>query len=197
MLDVDEQHEQEPEEITVAVVGPDPRLLLLLVATLVGVAVGVIFLFSGGEDDRVSLGGLGELAAQAQAGPVRLAELPHLVVTRTATRSAVYDARWGQDNGAVLLSPEEQLVVLETRDPADGADLTWCRAAQAFAHPDGVRWYAADGTVLAGTSPRGLDRRGVTVVGEAVFVHDDRWVSGQPLSRTQTAWEPRGDCGSD
>lgn len=189
---MDEQ--QEPEEITVAVVGPNPRLLLFLVATLVAAAAGVIFLFSGDDSDRVALGSLSELADQAQAGPVRLAELPHLAVVRTPTRQSVYDARWGENNGAVLLTPDDQLVVIEIRDPADGAELVWCRAAGAFAHPDGVRWYAADGTVLAGTSPRGLDRRAVTVVGEAVFVDDDRWVQGAPLSRTQTGWEPRAEC---
>lgn len=193
---MDAHDERDDEEITVAVVGPDPRLLLLLVVTLVGLAAIAIFLFSGSDDrGRVALGSLGDLADQAEAGPVRLAELPHLVVTRTGTRTPVYDARWGENTGAVLLTPNEQLVVLEIRDPADGAELTWCRAAQAFAHPDGARWYAADGTLLAGNGPRGLDRRAVTVVGEAVFVDDDRWISGEPLSRSQTAWEPRGDCG--
>ena len=192
---MDEQ--DEPEEITVAVVGPDPRLLLVLVATLVGLAAVAIFLFSGDDTDRVALGSLSDLARQAEAGPVRLAELPHLVVTRTSTRESVYNARWGENNGAVLLTPDDQLVVLEARDPADGAALTWCRAAQAFAHPDGERWYAADGTLLAGDGPRGLDRRAVTVLGEAVFVEDDRWVQGPPFSRSQTSWSPRGDCGLD
>ncbi len=187
--------QDEPDEITVAVVGPDPRLLLVLVVTLVGLAAVGIFLFSGDDGDRVSLGSLTDLAEQAESGPVRLAELPHLVVVRTATRESVYNPRWGENNGAVLLTPDDQLVVLETRDPADGAELTWCRAAQAFAHPEGERWYAADGTLLAGDGPRGLDRRAVTVLGEAVFVEDGRWVQGQPFSRSQTSWSPRGDCG--
>lgn len=188
--------QDQPEEITVAVVGPDPRLLLLLVVTLVGLAAVGIFLFSGDDDaGRVPLGSLTDLATQAEAGPVRLAELPHLVVVRTATRAPVYSARWGENTGAVLLTPDEQLVVLETRDPEDGAELTWCRTARAFAHPSGARWYAADGTLLAGEGRRGLDRRAVTVVGEAVFVDDDRWIRGQPLGRSQTSWDPRGDCG--
>ena len=191
------EHDGPDEEITVAVVGPDPRLLLVLVVALVGLAATGIFLFSGDDDrGRVALGSLSDLAEQAEAGPVRLAELPHLVVVRTGTRTPVYDARWGENTGAVLLTPDEQLVVLETSDPADGSELTWCRAAQAFAHPEGARWYAADGTLLAGTGPRGLDRRAVTVVGEAVYVDDDRWIRGQPLSRSQTSWDPRGDCGT-
>jgi hypothetical protein len=189
------QERDEPEEITVAVVGPDPRLLLLLVATLVGIAVVAVLVFSGDDDSgRVSLGSLQELADQAAAGPIRLAELPHLVVVRTGTRAPVYDVRWGENNGAVLLTPDEQLVVLETRDPEDGTALTWCRAAQAFTHPDRARWYAADGTLLAGEGRRGLDRRGVTVVGEAVFVDDGRWIQGQPLRSSDTAWSPRGSC---
>lgn len=191
------EQDGEPEEITVAVVGPDPRLLLVLVVTLVGLAAIGIFLFSGdGDGDRVPLGRLSDLAAQAEAGPVRLAELPHLVVVRTGTRTPVYDARWGQNTGAVLLTPHDQLVVLETRDPEDGAALTWCRAAQAFAHPEGARWYAADGTLLAGNGRRGLDRRAISVLGEAVFVDDDRWIQGQPFSRSETSWDPRGDCGA-
>lgn len=183
------------EEITVAVVGPDPRLLLVLVVVLVAAAVAAIFLFRGGPDDgRVSLGRLTSLAQQAEAGPVRVSELPHLVVVRTATRQPVYTASWGENNGAVLLTPHDQLVVLETRDPEDGAPLSWCRAAQAFAHPDGSRWYASDGTLLAGTGRRGMDRRALTVVGEAVIVDDGRWIQGQPLQRTQTSWSPRGNC---
>lgn len=189
---MDEQ--QEPDEITVAVVGPDPRLLLVLVIVLVSVAIAAVFLLGGDDGQQTPLGGLTELAEQAQAGPVRLAELPHLVVMRTGTRTPVYDARWGRNTGAVLLTPNDQLVVLETRDPKDGAELTWCRAAQAFAHPEGLRWYAADGSLLQGNGPRGLDRREVTVVGEAVFVHDGRWVSGQPVLVSETAWSPRGDC---
>lgn len=189
------QERDEPDEITVAVVGPDPRLLLLLVAVLVGLAVAAVVLFSGDDDSgRVSLGSLQELADQAAAGPIRLAELPHLVVVRTGTRAPVYNVRWGENNGTVLLTPNEHLVVLETRDPEDGAPLTWCRAAQAFTHPDRARWYAADGTLLAGDGRRGLDRRGVTVVGEAVFVDDDRWIQGQPLQSSDTAWSPRGSC---
>lgn len=186
---------EEPEEITVAVVGPDPRLLLVLVVVLVGAAVAVVLLFGGGDDhDRVSLGALPELAEQAEAGPVRIAELPHLVVVRTSTRQPVYDAHWGETNGAVLLTPHDQLVVLETRDPADGAELTWCRAARAFVHPNGTRWYAPDGTLLSGDGRRGMDRRGVTVVGQAVFVDDGRWVRGQPRHTDNTSWSPRGDC---
>lgn len=184
----------EPEEITVAVIGPDPRLLLVLVVVLVGIAVTAIFLIGGDDASRrVSLGSLTELAEQAEAGPIRLAELPHLVVVRTGTRTPVYDARWGENNGAALLTPHDQLVVLETRDPEDGAELTWCRAAGAFAHPDGERWYAPDGTLLQGDGRRGMDRREITVVGEAVFVDDARWVGGQPRS-TDTSWSPRGNC---
>lgn len=189
------EDQPEREEITVAVVGPDPRLLLVLVVLLVGAAAAAILLSSGGDDaGRVSLGSLSELAEQAEAGPVRLAELPHLVVMRAATPAPVYTATWGENSGAVLLSPHDQLVVLETRDPQDGAQLVWCRAARAFAHPEGERWYAADGTLLAGTGRRGMDRRAVTVVGEGVVVDDDRWIRGQPLQSTQTAWSPRGDC---
>ena len=190
---MDGQHER--EEITVAVVGPDPRLLFLLVVLLVGAAIAAIMLFSGDDDSgRVSLGSLRALAVQAEAGPVQIAELPHLVVMRTSTRRPVYSASWGENNGAVLLTPDDQLVVLETRDPEDGAPLTWCRAAQAFAHPEGLRWYAADGTLLSGSGRRGMDRRGVTVVGDAVVVDDTRWVQGQPLQSTETAWSPRGSC---
>lgn len=190
---MDDQGER--DEITVAVVGPEPRLLLVLVVLLVGAAVAVVFLFSGADDSgRVSLGSLSGLAEQAEAGPVRLAELPHLVVVRTATRAPVHTASWGENNGAVLLSPNDQLVVLETRDPEDGAPLEWCRAAQAFTHPDGERWYAADGTLLAGSGRRGMDRRALTVTGTAVTVDDGRWVQGPPLQRTQTAWSPRGSC---
>jgi hypothetical protein len=190
---VDDQPER--DEITVAVVGPDPRLLLVLVVLLVGAAITAIFLLDGDDDaGRVPLGTLTGLAEQAEAGPVRLAELPHLVVVRTATRAPVYDASWGENTGSVLLSPDEQLVVLETRDPQDGAQLRWCRAAQAFAHPDGTRWYAADGTLLAGTGRRGMDRRAVTVIGAAVVVDDASWVQGQPLQKTRTSWSPRGDC---
>ena len=189
---MDEQ--QEPEEIRVAVIGPDPRLLLVLVVVLVGIAIAAVFLLGGDDGDQVALGSLTELAEQAEAGPVRLAELPHLVVMRTGTRTPVYDARWGQNNGAVLLTPNDQLVVLETRDPKDGAELTWCRAAQAFAHPEGLRWYAADGSLLQGNGPRGLDRRAIMVLGEGVFVDDDRWVSGQPVLVSETAWSPRGSC---
>lgn len=185
----------ERDEGGVPVVGPDPRLLLVLVVLLVGAAVaGILFVGAEPSSRRVPLGSLSELAEQAAGGPVRLAELPHLVVVRTATRTPVYDARWGENTGAALLTPNDQLVVLETRDPADGAELTWCRAAQAFVHPERDRWYAADGTLLAGTGPRGLDRRAVTVVGEAVFVDDARWVQGLPLRKTQTAWTPRGSC---
>lgn len=192
------QEQPEREEITVAVVGPDPRLLFLLVVLLVGAAVAAIVLFSGEDDSgRVSLGSLRALAVQTEAGPVQVAELPHLVVVRTSTRAPVYSASWGENNGAVLLTPDDQLVVLETRDPEDGALLTWCRAAHAFTHPDGLRWYAADGTLLAGSGRRGMDRRGVTVVGDAVVVDDRRWVQGQPLQSTQTAWSPRGDCLAD
>lgn len=189
-----EQPEQ-PEEITVAVVGPDPRLLLVLVVVLVGAAVAMVTLFSG-EDDRgrTSLGALPELAAQAEAGPVRIAELPHLVVVRTATRQPVYDVRRAENSGAVLLTPHDQLVVLDTRDPEDGAGLTWCRAARAFAHPDGLRWYAPDGTLLSGDGRRGMDRRGVTVVGQAVAVDDGRWVQGPRHRAEASGWSPRGDC---
>ena len=190
-----QEQPEEPEEITVAVVGPDPRLLLVLVVVLVGAAVALVVLFSGEDDGgRASLGSLPELAAQAEAGPVRIAELPHLVVVRTSTREPVYDARWGESTGAVLLTPNDQLVVLDTRDPEDGAELTWCRAARAFAHPDGLRWYAPDGRLLAGDARRGMDRRGVTVVGQEVFVDDDRWVRG-PLGQAEdNGWSPRGDC---
>lgn len=196
--DVDEQgvgEQPEREEITVAVVGPEPRLLLVLVVLLVGAAVAAIVLFSGEDDTgRVSLGSLTGLTAQAEAGPVRLAELPHLVVMRTRTRVPVYSASWGENRGAVLLTPNDQLVVLETRDPQDGAELEWCRAARAFAHPGGERWYAADGTLLAGAGRRGMDRRALTVMGEAVIVDDERWIQGQPLQHTQTSWSPRGSC---
>lgn len=183
------------EEITVAVVGPHPRLLLVLVVLLVGAAVTAVALFSGGDDDRrVTLGTLPDLAEQAAAGPVRLAELPHLVVMRTRPPAPVYTAQWGENDGMVLLTPNDQLVVLDTRDPEDGAELTWCRAARAFAHPQGERWYSASGTLLAGEGRRGMDRRAVTVLGETVVVHDDRWIQGQPLQRTQTGWSPRGSC---
>lgn len=186
---------QEPEGITVAVVGPDPRLLLVLVVVLVGAAVAAVLLFNGNDDrSRVSLGSLPELAAQAEAGPIRIAELPHLVVMRTSTREPVYDARWGENTGAVLLTPHDQLVVLETRDPEDGATLTWCRAARAFAHPDGTRWYAPDGRLLSGSGRRGMDRRGVTVMGQAVIVDDGRWIRGQPRGSEDTSWSPRGNC---
>lgn len=187
--------EREREEITVAVVGPDPRLLLVLVVLVVGATLAA-FVVTGGQDDRgrVSLGSLPDLAAQAQAGPVRLAELPHLVVSRAPTRQAVHTASWSESTGAVLLTPYDQLVVLDTRDPEDGARLTWCRAAAAFAHPDGLRWYGPDGTLLAGEGRRGMDRRGVTVMGQAVVVDDGRWVQGQPLQSTQTSWSLRGEC---
>lgn len=185
----------EPEDIRVAVVGPDPRLLLVLVVALVGAAIAVVVLFSGGDDHgRVSLGALPELAEQARAGPVRIAELPHLVVVRTSTPEPVYSARWGENTGAILLSPHDQLVVLDTRDPKDGAELTWCRAASAFAHPDGRRWYAPDGALLAGDGRRGMDRRGVLVIGQAVVVDDGRWIQGQPGTSETTGWSPRGDC---
>lgn len=185
----------EPEEITVAVVGPNPRLLLALVVSLVGAAIAAVLLFDGDDDaGRVSLGSLSELATQAEAGPIRLAELPHLVVVRTATRTPVYTARWGETTGAVLLTPHDQLVVLETRDPTDGTALSWCRSARAFVHADGERWYAADGTLLLGDGRRGMDRRALSVIGEGVVVDDSRWVSGQPREATETAWWPRGDC---
>lgn len=185
----------EPEEITVAVVGPDPRLLLVLVVVLVGAAIAVVVLFSGDDDrGRVSLGALPELVEQASAGPVRIAELPHLVVVRTSPPQPVYSARWGENSGAVLLTPHDQLVVLETRDPKDGAELIWCRAANAFAHPDGSRWYAPDGALLTGDGRRGMDRRGVTVRGQAVVVDDSRWIQGQPHQSENTSWSPRGDC---
>lgn len=193
---MDDQGEQPGREgITVAVVGPNPRLLLVLVVLLVGAAIATV-LFLGGEDDsgRVSLGSLGGLAEQAEAGPVRLAELPHLVVMRTATPAPVYEVSWGENTGAVLLDPNDQLVVLETRDPEDGAPLEWCRAARAFAHPEGERWYAADGTLLAGEGRRGMDRRALTVLGNEVVVDDARWIGGQPLQRTRTSWSPRGSC---
>lgn len=185
----------EREEITVAVVGPNPRLLLVLVVVLAGAAAAAVLLLGGGDDDRrVSLGSLPELAAQAEAGPIRIAELPHLVVMRTSTAQPVYSARWGENTGAVLLTPNDQLVVLETRDPRDGAEVTWCRAAGAFAHPDGARWYGPDGTLLAGDGRRGLDRRGLTVEGQAVLVDDGRWIQGPPLQSRQTSWSPRGTC---
>lgn len=192
-----EEPPAERDEITVAVVGPDPRLLLVLVVVLAGAAAAAVLLLGGAEDDRrVSLGSLPELAAQANAGPVRIAELPHLVIVRTSPPRPVYSARWGENNGTVLLTPHDQLVVLETRDPRDGAELTWCRAAGAFAHPDGVRWYGPDGTLLAGNGRRGLDRRSLTVVGEAVIVDDGRWIQGPPPTAESTSWSPRGDCGA-
>ena len=196
MAQTPEQQPSEPDEVTVAVVGPEPRLLFGLVVLLVGIALAAVFL-TGRDDegDRVALGSLTELAQQAEAGPIRLTELPHLVVMRTPTRVPVYDASWGESTGAVLLTPLEQLVVLETRDPQDGAELTWCRAANAFAHPDGDRWYGADGTLLAGRGRRGMDRRALLVVGGgALEVDDSRWVGGVPLQSTDTAWTPRGSC---
>lgn len=192
---MDERGEQ-GEEITVRVVGPDPRLLLVLVMVLVGAAAAAVLLL-GGEDDRgrVALGSLAALSAQADAGPVRLAELPHLVVSKARTEVPEYrGGSWGENRGSVLLDPHTQLVVLETRDPQDGAELTWCRAARAFVHPLGLRWYGPDGDLLRGNGRRGLDRRGITVNGTGVVVDDGRWVQGRPLQSTQTAWSPRGDC---
>lgn len=193
-----EQEHEEPEEITVAVVGPDPRTLFVLVLLFVGVAVAAVVLFAGDDDrGRVPLGSVGALAEQALAGPVRVAELPHLVVVRTGTREPVHTARWGENTGAVLLTPNDQLVALETRDPEDGAELTWCRAARAFAHPQGLRWYAPDGSLLRGEGRRGMDRRALTTSGDAVVVDDGRWVQGPPAEATRTAWSPRGDCIAD
>lgn len=191
-----EQHDP-GDEITVAVVGPDPRLLFLLVVLLVGAAIAVVFLFSGDDGSgRIQLGTLSDLAEQTQAGPVRIAELPHLVVSQNRTDAPDYaSSSWGENDGAVRLSPNAQLVVLETRDPEDGAELTWCRSARAFVHPEGTRWYGADGDLLRGRGRRGMDRRGVTVTGAGVVVDDGRWVQGVPLQSEDTAWTPRGDCG--
>jgi hypothetical protein len=190
--------EREPEEITVAVVGPDPRLLLVLVVVLVGAAIASVLVL-GGEDDtgRVSLGSLQDLAQQAEAGPVRLSELPHLVIVRTGTPAPVYHASWSEISGSVLLTPHDQLVVLDTRDPEDGAELAWCRAARAFAHPQELRWYGPDGALLAGASRRGLDRRALMVVGQAVVVDDGSWVRGPEADPDSSGWSPRGDCGAD
>ena len=174
-------------------VGPDPRLLLLLVAVL---SLAVAWMFLGGDDggDEVTLGSIDDLAQRAAAGPVRLVDLPHLVVVRAPTRDApAFLARWGENTGSVLLNAREQLVVLETTDPTDGEPLTWCPSRGVFEHPEGERFYDADGLLLAGDGRRGMDRRGMTLTGPAlVKVDDGRWVSGLPIRPTDTAFEPRG-----
>ena len=179
--------------VEVAQVGPDPRLLVVLVA-VVSLGVAWMFLWSGDDGREATIGGLDDLAERAAAGPVRLVELPHIVVTRTPTRdSPVYLARWGENTGSMLLSSREQLVVLDTVDPTDGARLTWCPSRGVFEHPDGDRLYAPDGLLLAGEGRRGMDRRGVTLTAAGqVRVDDGRWVSGLPNRSTDTAFEPRG-----
>lgn len=191
-----ERDEDGREEVVVAVVGPDPRLLALLVVLLGGLA---LWLLLGSGDDRdtgtVPLGTIAALATQAESGPVPIAALPHLVVSLATTPEPVYDARWGQNTGAVLLNPREQLVVLETRDPEDGGPVTWCRAAAAFTNEDHSRWYASDGRLLAGDGRRGLDRRALEVVGGASLrVDDDRWVRGPERHTRDTGWTPAGPC---
>lgn len=195
---MEHEDDREREEVTVAMVGPDPRTLFVLVTLFIGAAVAAVVLFAGDDDSgRVALGSMDALAEQAVAGPVRIAELPHLVVVRTTTRTPVYTASWGENTGAVLLTPTDQLVALETRDPEDGAELTWCRTARAFAHPKGLRWYAPDGSLLRGEGRRGMDRRALSTVGQSVVVDDARWVQGPPAPVDRTAWSPRGDCTAD
>lgn len=174
---------------------PDPRLLVLLIALL---AVGVSLMFVTARSDpghRVTLGSIDDLAQRAAAGPVRLVDLPHLVVMRTPTRSSpIYQQRWGENTGSLLLSDQEQLVVLETTDPVDDAPLTWCRSRGVFEHPAGQRVYAPDGLLLAGDGRRGMDRRALGLTGAAVVeVDDGRWVSGIPRRVTDTSWTARGE----
>jgi hypothetical protein len=175
-------------------VGPDPRLLVLLVAVL-SIGVAWMFLTSGDDDTRrVTLGSIEDVAEQAAAGPVRIADLPHLVVVRTAVRdSPILQARWGENTGTVLLSSREQLVVLETVDPQDGEPLVWCATRGVFEHPDGERMYAPDGLLLTGDGLRGMDRRAIGLTGPALLEVDDaRWVSGLARRATHTAFAPRG-----
>lgn len=190
---MEQQDDREP--VTEVLVGPDPRLLLVLVVLLVGAALVTVFLLGDGDDGSVALGRLDDLAEQADAGPVRIAELPHLVLMHSTSRTPTYDAHWGENTGSIRLDPRRTLVVLETTDPEDGAELVWCRAARAFAHPDRVRWYAADGRLLAGQGRRGMDRRALSVTGgDQVEVDDSRWVRGPVRASQDTAWTARGDC---
>lgn len=180
--------------VEVEQVGPDPRLLVLLLVSLV---LGLTWMFLRAGDDgggRITIGTVESVAETAAAGPVQLVELPHLVVVRTSTRGApVPQARWGEANGAILLSADEQLVVLDTADPVDGATLQWCPRRGVFEHPDGDRLYASDGLLVAGDGLRGMDRRGFGLTGPAlVEVDDGRWVSGAPRRTTDTSFAVRG-----
>lgn len=183
----------EDDEIWIEQVGPDPKLLVLLVAVLVAAAVAIVFTRGPGTGGQVTLGSLESVSQQAAGGPLYIAELPHLVVMRTNTPTPIYDARWGQATGSILLTPFEQLVVLVLADPKDGAPLTWCPARDVFEHPDGARLYGADGALLAGDGRRGMDRRALGVVAAGVVrIDDDRWVSGIPRRTTDTSFEVRG-----
>lgn len=180
--------------VEVEQVGPDARLLLVLVAVL---SLAVAWMFVRANDEggtRVTLGSIEELAERAAAGPVRLVELPHLVVMRTGVRdSPVLQARWGENSGSILLTSREQLVVLEIRDPTDDAELVWCATRGVFEHPDGDRLYAPDGLLVAGDGLRGMDRRALGLTGPAlVEVDDGRWVSGIPREATDTGFAVRG-----
>lgn len=190
----DAEHVDDGQHAEVEQVGPDARLLLVLVMLVV---LGVAWMYvraTGGGGEPVPLGSIEDVAERAAAGPIRLVELPHLVVARTPVRDAPqYQARWGENSGTILLSASEQLVVLETTDPVDGAPLTWCPTRDVFEHPDGERFYAPDGLLVAGDGLRGMDRRALVLSGAAqVEVDDGRWVAGQPRRSTDTTFVPRG-----
>ncbi len=195
MTDDSNRNPDELHDDLVPVVGPNPGLLLILVAVFVAAAVTIVFTRSTGvsSDAQITLGSLERVAQDAAAGPLYLAELPHLVVMRTATPEPIYDAQWGQATGSILLTPFDQLVVLVLEDPKDGEPLSWCPARNVFEHPDGKRLYGPDGALLAGDGRRGMDRRALGVVAAGVVrVDDDRWVSGIPRRVTDTSYEPRG-----
>lgn len=180
--------------VEVEQIGPDPRLLFVLVVVL-SLGIAWMFVASGDDGDRqVELGTIDDVAARTAGGPLPIVELPHLVVARTEVRdSPVLQARWGENTGSVLLSSREQLVVLDTRDPVDDATLVWCPTRGVFEHPDGERLYAPDGLLVAGDGRRGMDRRALVLTGPALVVVDDaRWVSGPPRDATDTAFAVRG-----
>ncbi|MFT4744808.1 MAG: hypothetical protein ACI9AD_000655 [Nitriliruptoraceae bacterium] len=188
--------DRRPDELhddLVPVVGPNPGLLVVLVAVFVAAAVAIVFTRGPDPSQQVMLGSLERVAQDAQAGPLYLAELPHLVVMRTWTPEPIYDASWGRSTGSLLLTPFEQLVVLELVDPADGEPLVWCEDRNVFEHPDGRRLYGPDGALLQGDGRRGMDRRALGVIAAgAVRVDDGRWVSGIPRRTTDTSFAPRG-----